>query len=309
MRAVLKVGEARANSWKKHLSSLLPEIEFLLVDELMEKDTVEFAIVWKPEFGWLRTFPNLQCIVSIGAGIDHVLCDPELPENIPIIRTTGKDLRVRMREYVILHVLRFHRKLPEVETAHSSRKWNQFFEPPAHERRIGIMGLGNLGADCARALAAIGFDVVGWSHSPKKIDGVICFVGEAELSAFLSRTEILVCMLPLTPSTEGILNARLFRLLPKGAKVINVARGQHLVDNDLLEALESGHIGAATLDVFHLEPLPQDHLFWDHPDILVTPHIASLIDPETGSECIAENLRAFIAGECVPDLIRAGKGY
>ena len=309
MRAVLKVGEARADSWKKHLTSLLPEIEILLVDEPMEKDTVGFAIVWKPEPGWLRTFPNLQCIVSIGAGIDHILCDPELPKNIPIIRTTGKDLRVRMREYVILHVLRFHRRLPEVEAAQSSRKWHQIVEPPAHERRVGIMGLGNLGADCASALAGIGFDVAGWSRSVKFMDGVKSFGGEGELTAFLSQTEILVCMLPLTPQTKGILNADLFRKLPRGASVINVARGQHLVDGDLLYAVDSGHISAATLDVFDLEPLPWNHFFWDHPRILVTPHIASLIEPLSGGKRIAENLRAFISGEPVADLVPSNREY
>ena len=309
MTAVLKVGGSRANWWKEHMSNLLPEIEVLLADDPMDKDAVEYAIVWKPDPGWLKTFPNLKCIVSIGAGIDHILCDPEVPAHVPIIRTTGEDLSVRMREYVTLHVLRLHRRLPEVEAAQPQREWHQIVEPPAHERKVGIMGLGNLGADCARALSALGFDVAGWARSAKTIDGVTCFAGDDQRQAFLARSEILVCMLPLTPETEGILDAELFAQLPEGAKVINVARGQHLVEEDLLAAMNSGHIAAATLDVFHQEPLPDDHLFWDHPDILVTPHIASLIDPVAGGERIAENLKRFIAGETVDDLVTPGKGY
>ncbi len=309
MKAVIKVGGSRAAWWKNHMSDLLPEMDVFLADEDYDRDDIEYAIVWLPEPGWLKTFPNLRCIVSIGAGIDHVLRDPELPQDVPIIRTTGTDLSVRMREYVSLHVLRLHRRLPEVEAAQSVREWRQIVEPPAHARKIGIMGLGNLGADCARTLATIGFDVAGWARSEKSIDGVTCFSGDKSRAEFLRRSEILVCMLPLTPATEGILNAELFAELPEGAKVINVARGQHLVEADLLQALDSGQIGAATLDVFHQEPLPDDHPFWDHPDILVTPHIASLIDPVAGGERIADNLKRFIVGETVEDLVTPGKGY
>ncbi len=309
MKAVLKVGGSRAAWWKEHMSRLLPEMEVHLADEPMDRESVEYAIVWKPDAGWLKTFPNLRCIVSIGAGIDHILCDPELPADVPIIRTTGTDLSVRMREYVTLHVLRLHRRLPEIEAAQPVREWCQIVEPPAHERRVGIMGLGNLGADCARTLATIGFDVAGWARSAKSIHGVACFAGDVERRAFLQRSEVLVCMLPLTPETEGILNAELFNQLPKGARLVNVARGQHLVETDLLTALDSGQIAAATLDVFHQEPLPDDHPFWDHPGVLVTPHIASLIDPVAGGERIAGNLHAFIAGKAVEDLVPPGKGY
>jgi len=291
------------------MSQLLPEAEVFLADEPMDLETIDYAIVWQPAPGWLKIFPNLKCIVSIGAGIDHVLCDPDLPTHLPIIRTTSDDLSVRMREYVTLHVLRLHRRLPEVAAGQAVREWRQIIEPPAHERRVGIMGLGNLGADCARTLAMIGFNVAGWARSAKTIEGVECFAGEAERDKFLEGVEILVCMLPLTPETEGILNAELFVQLPKGASVINVARGQHLVDADLLAALDSGQIGAATLDVFREEPLSKEHPFWERTDILVTPHIASLIDPIAGGQRIAENLRRFISGEPITDLVPAGKGY
>ena len=309
MNIVLKVGGSRASWWKQHLSTLLSEATVYLANEEMNRDDIDYAVVWKPEPGWLRTFENLKCIVSIGAGIDHVLCDPELPVHLPIIRTTSPDLKVRMREYVTLHVLRLHRRLPEIVAAQSAREWRQIIEPPAHERRVGIMGLGNLGADCAVTLATIGFDVAGWARSEKTIDRVACFAGEATRNAFLARSDILVCMLPLTPETEGILNADLFDRLPDGAAVINVARGQHLVDEDLLAALDRGKVCGATLDVFHVEPLPIDHAFWDHPNVLVTPHIASLIDPIAGGERIAENIKKFDAGELIADLVTQGRGY
>ncbi|MBM09585.1 MAG: glyoxylate/hydroxypyruvate reductase A [Magnetovibrio sp.] len=309
MKIVIKVGDARAQWWKEHMASLLPEMEIFLHTEPIEEDAIEFAIVWKPDPGWLKAFPNLRCIVSIGAGIDHILCDPELPPNIPIIRTTGNDLTLRMREYVALHVLRLHRKLSVLEEAQQVCEWRQIVEPPAHKRRVGIMGLGNLGADCARTLTSIGFDVVGWARSLKTLDGVTCFAGNEDRKAFLESTEILVCMLPLTNETENILNSELFSTLPEGACLINVARGEHLVEADLLSAIKVGQIAAATLDVFHEEPLPVDHPFWSHPDILVTPHIASLIDPVAGGERIANNLRKFIAGDVVDDLIPPGKNY
>ena len=309
MALVIKIGGERADWWKRHMSTLLPEMEVRLWRDPGDPDDVEYAVVWQPEPGWLKTFPNLKCIVSVGAGIDHVLKDPHLPSGVPILRTTGPELSVRMREYVTLHVLRLHRRLPEIEAGQPLREWRQIIEPPAPERRVGVMGLGNLGADCARTLSAIGFQVAGWARSAKDIDGVESFAGAAGLEPFLARTEILVCMLPLTPETEGILNARLFAALPRGACVINVARGGHLVEADLLAALDSGQVRAATLDVFHQEPLPDDHPFWDHPGILITPHVASLIDPAAGGRAIADNLRKFIAGEPVADLVDGTRGY
>ncbi|MDH3664167.1 MAG: glyoxylate/hydroxypyruvate reductase A [Alphaproteobacteria bacterium] len=312
MALIIHVGPAREKWWLEHMQSLLPEIECRLLSDPGDPDEVEIAVVWKPPAGALKQFPNLRAIVSIGAGIDHVLVDPELPKHVPIIRTTGEDLKIRMREYVTLHVLRLHRRLPEIEAAQERREWLQLVNPPAYERKVGLMGLGDLGADCARALSALGFDVAGWSRRPKSIDGISNFTGQEGqegLTAFLKRTEILVCLLPLTPATEGILNTILFEKLPKGASIINAARGGHLVDEDLLEALDSGKISAATLDVFHTEPLPAEHPFWDHPKVLVTPHVASLIDPVAGGKAIAANVRKFLAGKSVPDLVDLEQGY
>jgi glyoxylate/hydroxypyruvate reductase A len=309
MALIIRVGPARERWWLDHLQSLLPEIDCRPWSQPGDPEEIEIAVVWKPPAGGLRRFSNLKLIISIGAGIDHVLADPELPRDVPIMRTTGEDLTLRMREYVLLHVLRLHRRLAEIEAAQARREWLQLVNPPAHERRVGIMGLGRLGADCARTLRLVGFDVAGWARRRKSIDGIESFAGDQELGAFLARTDILVCLLPLTPDTENILNARLFEHLPRGAALINAARGGHLVDRDLLDALDQGQIAAATLDVFRTEPLPAASPFWAHPKVLVTPHVASLIDPETGGRRIAANIRSFLRGEPVADLVDLERGY
>jgi len=309
MALIIRVGAVRAQWWKEHMQTLLPEIDCRLWDEPGDPDEIEYALVWKPPAGGLKKFINLKCIVSMGAGIDHVLADPELPKNIPIIRTTGNDLTQRMREYICLHVLRHHRRLVEIEEGQKLKQWRQAVNPPANERCVGIMGLGRLGRDAARTLTAIGFDVRGWSRTAKDIPDVSCFDGHSGLIPFIESSEILVCLLPLTESTRGILNKTLFSKLPDGACIINAARGEHLVDSDLLEALDEGVIDYATLDVFHTEPLPDSHPFWEHPRILITPHVASLIDPVSGGKAIAENLRLFINGEDVPDLVDLSQGY
>ena len=291
------------------MQSLLPNLECRLWDEPVDAADVHYAVVWKPPTGGLKKFPNLRCIVSIGAGIDHVLADTELPRNVPIIRTTGDDLTQRMREYICLHVLRFHRNLHGLEQAQLEQRWQNEVNPTANNRRVGVMGLGKLGADAVRALHLIGFDVAGWSRTKRDLDGITTFAGNDALPEFLATTQILVCLLPLTPATNGILNAELFQLLPTGAQLINAARGEHLVEKDLIDALDSGQLAGATLDVFREEPLPASHPFWARSDILITPHVASLIDPESGGKEIADNLTRFINGQAVSDLVDLQQGY
>ena len=309
MTVVVRLGNARAEWWRDALQDLLPGVEVRLWEDAGDKAKVEYAVVWKPPAGGLKTFPNLKCIISMGAGIDHLLADPELPTHLPVIRTVGPDLRQRMREYLALHVLRFHRRLPDIEAAQRRKAWDQIITPPAPQRTVGVMGLGNMGSEAAHTLAELGFKVRGWSRRPKRLHGIECFHGEDQVESFLSRAEILICLLPLTPATEGILNHRLFARLPKGACLINVGRGRHLVEKDLIPALDSGQLGGATLDVLNVEPPPEDHPFWAHPKILLTPHIASLIDPASGAKVIAENLKLFIAGQPVPDMVDLKQGY
>lgn len=295
--------------WCQMLRDLMPDWDIYPINRVPDPDAITYSVVWRPTTGSMTPFRNLKAIVSLGAGIDHVLADKELPQDVPIIRTVGTDLTQRMKEYIALHVLRHHRELPQIQANQAAHLWDQIIVPPAPERRVGVMGLGNLGAAAAQMLAQIGFDVVGWSRSAKDIEGVKTYSGDESFGAFLDGTEILVCLLPLTDSTLGILNADTFNRLKRGASVINAARGPHLVDSDLIEALGSGQISGATLDVFHVEPLPKEHPFWDHPRITVTPHVASMIDAPTGSKIVAKNIRAFEDAGTVADLADAKRGY
>lgn len=295
--------------WCQILSDLLPDWRIYKIGEAPNPEDVTYAVVWRPETGSMKPYPNLKAIVSIGAGIDHVLADEELPPNVPIIKTIGTDLTQRMKEYIVLHVLRHHREMPRIQAAQQASKWDQVIVPPAPQRRVGIMGLGNLGAVAAQAVASLGFETVGWSRSAKNVASVKTYAGDAEFGEFLKGTEILVCLLPLTRHTRGILNANTFNRLARGASVINAARGQHLVDNDLLSALDSEQIANATLDVFHIEPLPSEHPFWRNSKITITPHIASMIDAPTGSKIIAMNIRNFEKHGTVDDIADAVREY
>ncbi len=310
MSVVISIPSTRRRAWwVTHLRTLLPDWDIRDSDDPGPADAVRYVVVWKPRPGWMAGFPHLKAIVSIGAGIDHVLADPQCPPGVSIIKTTGLDLVQRMREYVALQVLRMHRDLPTLQAAQREARWAPAIVPPASRRRVGIMGLGNLGTACATTLLSLGFQVSGWSRGGTTLAGLRSHAGDEQLGAFLTDCDILVCLLPLTPATRHCLNAALFAQLPRGASVINAARGQHLVEADLLAALDSGQIGQAALDVFEVEPLPPEHAFWQHPDILVTPHIASLIDPETGGQIIADNLRTFEAVGRVDDEADLARGY
>ncbi|WP_110693118.1 2-hydroxyacid dehydrogenase [Salinicola halophyticus] len=302
-------GVDKTDWWIEQLQKLLPGWTIRSIDDPSDADAVTYAVVWKPADGAFLPFANLKAIVSLGAGIDHVLADTKLPRQIPIIRTVGTDLTQRMREYVALHVLSHHRDMPTISANQRARQWKQLVVPPATDRPVGVMGLGNLGSAAASTLSALGFETLGWSRTQREIEGITTFASDAEFAAFLGRCEILVCLLPLTDATTGILNAELFAKLPKGASVINVGRGPHLVDDDLLAALDSGQLSHATLDVFHVEPLPSEHPFWSHPRITVTPHIASLIDAPTGSRIVSANIERFEREGSVPDLADAERGY
>lgn len=309
MALLFKFLTHRIEWWRKELTQRLPDIELRFWPEVGDPRDIEFAVVWQIDPGVLKTFPNLRFIFSLGAGVDHLLTDPDLPKGVLICRVVDRNLTQRMTEYVLLHTLRFHRRQPEYDDQQRRSEWRELYMPTAQERRVGIMGLGELGSDAARKLAAVGFSVAGWSRTRKSIEGVESFTGAVELEQFLARSEILICLLPLTPQTDGILNAALFAKLPRGSCLINAARGGHLVEEDLLEALESGQIAYAALDAFHTEPLPREHLFWRHPRITVSPHVASITDPRTVAELIVENVRRWQAGKPLLHLVDPKVGY
>lgn len=296
-------------AWVRLLTPLLEGLEVRPLDDPGPKEAAEYAVVWGPPPGRLAALPNLRATVSVGAGIDHVLRDPEYPRHVPILRTTGPDMIQRMREYVALHVLAHHRRLRTTDDQQTRREWAQLVTPVASKRRVGVLGLGEIGGASAASLAALGFDVLGWARTAKEIPGVRCFAGEDGFAALLAEAEILVCLLPLTGETRAILDRRTFARMKPGASLINVGRGGHLVEEDLLDALETGQIAEATLDVFGIEPLPEAHPFWTHPRIRVTPHVASYIDPETGAGIVAENILAHRAGRSPVSLSMADRGY
>jgi len=298
--------------WRDALASELPDLDFRVWSpdgtDIGDPADIEFALVWGPKKGAFKEFPNLKAIFSLGAGVDHLL-GKDLPDGVPVVRLVDQGLTRGMREYVIYWTLQYHRHFAEYAANAQAGKWRQFPQADTRKRRVGIMGLGVLGANAASHLSALEFDVAGWSRSTKTLDGVTSFHGQDGLTKFLSRTEILVCLLPLTPETAGVINAGTLGQLPKGAVIINAARGQHIVDDDLIAALDSGHIAGATLDVFHTEPLPRDHPFWDHPNINITPHAASLTTPQTAAEPVAANIRRIRNGDAPLPIVDAEAGY
>ncbi len=298
------------SAWKRRLEALDPSIEVRLWPDPGSLDGIEAALVWKPPAGLLATLPRLRLVLSLGMGVDHVFADPALPKGVPVVRLVDPDLVNRMSEYCALAVLRYHRNADAYDAFQRARQWKALpNEPAGASRGVGILGLGEIGRDLAAKLAPFGFRLAGWSRTPKLVPGVESYHGAEGFKPFLARSEIAVCLLPLTPETEGILNAAAFAALPKGAIVVNAARGGHVVDADLLAALDSGHVAAAQLDVFRQEPLPPEHPFWAHPKVRITPHNAGLTNPETAAAQIVENLRRLRAGERLLNVVDPARGY
>lgn len=294
--------------WVRELSRLAPDIELRVYPEIGNPADVDFVFTWDHPHGFLAQFENLRAVFSLGAGVDRLLRDPELPRNIPVVRMVDTSLVSGMAEFVLMRVLHYHRQMPYYEERQRAHAWAPQRAGLAKDRVVGVMGLGQLGHACASALASVGFSVRGWTRS-KAVPGVHTFIGPDALPAFLAGCEILVCLLPLTPQTGGILNRDLFAQLPRGAYLINVGRGGHLVEEDLIPALDSGQLAGATLDVFREEPLPPDHPFWTHPRITVVPHIAALTLPETAAVALVANLRRAIAGQPLRDVVDLEAGY
>ncbi|HTP92379.1 MAG TPA: glyoxylate/hydroxypyruvate reductase A, partial [Xanthobacteraceae bacterium] len=258
--------------------------------------------------GALAKLPNLRLILSLTAGVDTLLGDSTLP-NVPIARTADPDGDVMMNETVLLHVLRHHRYMPDYLSAQQRSEWIRRPIKAARERAVGIMGLGSVGLAAAKALAAIGFRVAGWVRQARPDGEIEIFSGREQFDAFLARSEILIDLLPLTPQTYGIINAATLKALPAGAAFINLGRGDHVVEADLIAALDSGHLGAATLDVYPVEPLPKDSPLWRHPKITVMPHVARRLVPEEVASRICNVIREFRAGAPLAQAVDRTRGY
>ncbi len=309
MALLLKTEAGRGDSWRRALLAADPGLDLRQWPEVGDPADIEYALVWFPPKGALKSYPNLKVIFSIGAGVDHLASDPELPKGVPIVRMVEPGLTAGMTEFVLMSVLYHHRFMLDYAEQRRNKVWREIDQVPPWDRRVGIMGLGVLGGDVAEKLVALSFDVAGWSRSPKDLPGVARFHGPGGFIPFLNRSDILVCLLPLTAETTGILDARAFAALPEGAALVSVGRGPHVVEADLLAALETGWLGAATLDVFQTEPLPPESPFWDHPRVVLTPHVASLTIAKTASEFVIDNIRRHQAGRPLLHAVDPDRGY
>ena len=313
-KLALIIKRADPDPWIKRFAEHAPDLE---VCKWPDGDTapedIDYALAWHPPEGSLTGFPNLKAIFSLGAGVDHILQEQHLPD-VPVVRAVEADLTMRMSEYVCLHVLMTHRQQRLLDADQAKAEWIERPQWPASAMRVGIMGLGELGRDAAEKLVHLGFQVNGWSNSAKQIDGVKAYAGRDQLDAFLGVTDILVCLLPHTPDTHGILNRDLFSKLshtgPLGAPVlINAGRGKLQVEADILASLDAGELGAATLDVFETEPLASDSPLWHHARVTVTPHNAADSDPGALCKYVLGQIRRHEAGEELLNVVNRQTGY
>lgn len=308
MHILYKSDPQRGALWQQWLAQHAPDIQLHLWPETGDPLEVEMLIAWQPPERLLETFPNLKALLSVGAGADQFDL-AALPPDLPVVRMIEPGLTQGMVEYVTFAVLGIHRDMVRYLQQQRDAQWQGHSVRPAGARRVGVMGLGELGQAALRQLAALGFDCAGWSRTPRQLDGVRCFHGAAQLGAFLARSDILVCLLPLTAETRGLLNHDLFAQLPPGAALVQAGRGAQLNHADLLAALDSGRLGAAVIDVTDPEPLPPSHPFWRHPALWLTPHIASQTQNESAVAALLENLRRYQRGEPMIGLIDRARGY
>ncbi|HEY0301418.1 MAG TPA: glyoxylate/hydroxypyruvate reductase A [Rhizomicrobium sp.] len=279
------------------------------VDEYDPAD-IAYAVSFRPPPGLLRSLPNLKAVFSLGAGVDGFLLDPDFPKDKPLIRFVDPTLSGEMAQFAVLHVLMQHRTVAFFAAAQAENRWRQRMLPrPTEATRVGILGLGEIGTVCAERLRDLGFPVTGWSRTRKSVADVKSYAGAGELDAFLGECDFLVCVLPLTPDTRHILNAKTFAALPQGAYVINIARGGHVNEPDLIAALDSGHLSGATLDVFETEPLPETSPIWKHPRIIATPHIAAITAPLAATRSILDGIARIERGEAPQNVVDMGRGY
>lgn len=308
MALLYKADPARGAEWKELIAEKVPGLAFHIWPDTGDPALVRYLAVWEPPDDMMVRFPRAEIVFSTGAGVDQFDLSA-FPSHIPLVRMMDPGIVDSMVEYVTMAVLALHRDLPRYVKDKENRCWNQVRIVPAGKRRVGVMGLGRLGEAVCRRLLQFGFPVAGWNRSQRAIDAVACYAGAAALPEFLARCDILVCLLPLTSETRAILDAQLFSRLPRGSSLVNVARGGHLVQTDLLAALESGQIAAAFLDVTDPEPLPHDHPLWTHPHVMITPHIASMTRPDAAVDFVLETIKRHKAGLPLEGLVDRLRGY
>jgi len=311
--SIVLTGDLSEQAYATWLAALAPHLPrgetLLLASECADKSTVDIALAANPPWGTLATFPNLRFVQSLWAGVDRLLADPALPTDITIARLVDPEMAQAMLEGTVAATLYVHRQYPAYLRQQAQATWHPLPQPTAGRRRVGLLGLGQMGLPVARALVTLGFEVHAWGQQPRSVPGCYYSWGEAGLEPVLTGAEILINLLPLTPATRGILNSHLFARLPRGATLINFGRGAHLQDADLLEALRTGQLGHAVLDVFQQEPLPPEHSFWAHPRITVLPHIAAATDLSTAAPIAMRNVAAFREGRELTGVVSRSRGY
>jgi len=296
--------------WSNGLQAAMPEMDIKVYPDEGDVNDIEYAVVWKHPRGILKKYPNLKAILSLGAGVDHIISDSELPKGLPIVRLVDKKLTHEMYLHSLHWVLHFHSDQYLYRIQQQSREWIQQSSVQSEDRTIGIMGLGNIGKAIGDSLVNLDFKVIGWGARPKNSLGEIeYYYGHEQLSEFLSQTDILINILPLTENTKNILTKNELKLLPKGSFIINIGRGGIINENDLLSFLNSGHINAAALDVFAQEPLPENNSLWGHSSVYITPHIAGQSNPGSAAKAIAENIRLIEKGESPYPIYNLNSGY
>jgi glyoxylate/hydroxypyruvate reductase len=314
MTLLLAISGWDPDPWAERFRQLLTDRKTVILGEPFDRREVHYAITWKHPHGALANLPNLAAIFSLGAGVDHVLNDERLPD-VPLARVVDTDLTNRMSEYVVLHCLAHLRQLLHMIQDQRGHIWGENRgQPAAKDVTVGILGMGVLGQDAARKLQIMGFPVIGWSRTPKELEGLPAFSGTDGLDSFLSRADIVVCLLPLTSETQGFLNRSLFERMRKGGRLggpvlINAARGGIQVEEDILACLDEGVLKAVTLDVFQTEPLPAHSPLWEHKDVLITPHNAAMSSPDAVAAQIVEQIRKMEAGLDLNHVVDRDTGY
>lgn len=308
MTFIYMADPARGDQWARQFAEQAPDIGFRIWPDIGDPEEVRFLAVWKPPANIASMFPNLEIMFSVAAGIDHIDLSA-LPDHVIVVRMIEPGIADGMIEYVTHAVLSIHRNFREYDALQTQSVWKPLPVRSAADIRVGTLGLGNLAKAVLTRLTLFGYPCAAWSRSAQDVPGLECFSGTEGLGLFLERTDILICLLPLTEQTRGILNASLLLQLPRGASLVQMGRGGHLDQDALLRLLDSDHLHSAYLDVVDPEPLPADHRLWRHPGIRITPHVASKTRPEQAVNAVLENVRRYRAGEPMIGLVDRQRGY
>lgn len=295
--------------WLDAFARQSSDLEVVTADDEFDPAQIRWVAAWNPPEGLFARFPELEAVFALGAGVDAFMRRPDLSSETPLIRLVDAGMAEQMVEYILWATLTVQRDFDRYQALQKQQRWQELTARTKRQMRLGILGLGALGQEVAKSLAAYGYPVCGWKRSAVELEGVQVFTGDEGLQQMVKQTDVLISLLPNTPQTRGLLNKELLSLLPVGASLVNVARGVQVVDEDLLELLDREQLRFAALDVFHQEPLPEDHPFWTHPRVAVTPHMAAATLPEPAVEQVVANLQRMQRGQEPEGLVKAESGY